>query len=179
MALNHDLRVDLLRLLAVRNHSKTTAAKALGWPTQNVAYHLDILVECEMVEKATSQQVGSVLQKFYKLRPCKDLTQFDTSDLPQAVRAGLNAAFVDFFFESLGTYLGSGAAEKEGACIEGGPLTLDLPGWRAAAKAVRAIQEKLADIEAESRRRMQRNAGIEPVPSIFAIAFFQPPQPRT
>jgi len=69
-ALNHPLRRDILRILNEKEiASATDIARMTDLRLGNVAYHVKVLTELEILELVRRRQVRGAFEKFYRSAP--------------------------------------------------------------------------------------------------------------
>lgn len=152
-ALGHPLRQRMLRVLNGRIASATDIAEDLGEPTQNVAYHMRILLENEAVELVKSEPRRGALEHYYRptRRPfleSAELAAFPPSsrqslseDILRQVAEHISAAAADHGFDDPTTHLSSTRLE------------LDEEAYRTLSEHLRETISLALRLEAESASR--------------------------
>lgn len=153
-AMGHPLRFRILEALNAKQASPSSLAETLGAPIGNVAYHVQVLLECEAIELVSTRRVRGATEHIYRAttRPFFDDEQW--GQLPPSVRGELQHATIGRFLQRLTDASRNGGLEDPRTHISWTPLELDEQGYEEVAALLDATLERALEIHAESAGRL-------------------------
>jgi len=176
-AMEHPLRARLLRLLVERGvQSPAELARALGAELSDVSYHVRRLEELDCAELVTTRPVRGAVEHFYRATE-RHLIDADEWEELDSMMAG--ELVCDFMQKIVDDFVDSRQAGIVGSDrhfhITRTPLILDEVGFQKGMEAFERCRLEMADIEAESSRRLAASGGT-PVPVSSGLAYFKVPR---
>lgn len=155
-ALAHPLRTRILAALEGRTASPSELAGELDAPLGVVSYHVRRLVTLGFLKLVKREPRRGAVEHYYTATSRPRITNAAWGQLPAIVKHASIKAAVD----QIGAYVAAGAAEggfdAADAHITRSPVTVDEQGWHALARELDSMLERIAKIEAASRKRLAR-----------------------
>jgi DNA-binding transcriptional ArsR family regulator len=155
-ALAHPLRTRILAALEGRTASPSELAGELDAPLGVVSYHVRRLVTLGFLKLVKREPRRGAVEHYYTATSRPRITNAAWGQLPAIVKHASIKAAVD----QIGAYVAAGAAEggfdASDAHITRSPVTVDEQGWHALARELDNLHERIAKIEAASRKRLAR-----------------------
>jgi DNA-binding transcriptional ArsR family regulator len=155
-ALAHPLRTRILAALEGRTASPSELAGELDAPLGVVSYHVRRLVNLGFLKLVKREPRRGAVEHYYTATSRPRITNAAWGQLPAIVKHASIKAAVD----QIGAYVAAGAAEggfdASDAHITRSPVTVDEQGWHALARELDNLHERIAKIEAASRKRLAR-----------------------
>jgi DNA-binding transcriptional ArsR family regulator len=172
-ALSHTLRERILIILNERVASPNELSKELGEGLSQVSYHVKVLRDYECIELVKTEPRRGAVEHYYRATSRPFLTDRDWSQIPDSVRHGLSADFLELVF-------GDAVAALEGGTLERRtdrhtsrtPLALDEEGWEELTAALNETLDRVLEIERKSAGRLAR-AGAKGFNALVAIMGFE------
>jgi DNA-binding transcriptional ArsR family regulator len=156
--LSHPLRIEILWLLEERVASPKELARATGAALGDVSYHVRYLTENSYIEVCDAKPRRGSIEHFYRLKPADQTEKAIRALLGQTIRA-LN-----------GGTLAADSIQR----LEWTALMLDERGWRELGELQSRWAGELAQLKAESARRLAKGATAGS-PAVAAILGFATP----
>jgi DNA-binding transcriptional ArsR family regulator len=155
-ALAHPLRTRILAALEGRTASPSELAGELDAPLGVVSYHVRRLVTLGFLKLVKREPRRGAVEHYYTATSRPRITNAAWGQLPAIVKHASIKAAVD----QIGAHVAAGAAEggfdASDAHITRSPVTVDEQGWHALARELDNLHERIAKIEAASRKRLAR-----------------------
>jgi len=155
-ALGHPLRERLLHLLNEQVASPNQMAKALDEALGSVAYHVQILLECEAIELVRTKPVRGALEHFYRATMPAELSGEHWAALPPSVRRNLDAGNLDRIWTDVSAAALSNGFDDEQSHISWTELDLDAQAYDALAEELIALIDRAIELQAETINRRAR-----------------------
>lgn len=161
LAMNHPLRVKILYAMngPERRQSASGIAEATGGDVRRLSYHMRELAAIGFIEQVDERPVRGALEKIYA--PAKRLEAWDVewSLLPPTAKAALAASTLGLGVRALGAAIDSGDfGKRDDAVLTQSTIWADERGAMEALSVLFQAAEKLVDIEAESKVRLEENS---------------------
>jgi DNA-binding transcriptional ArsR family regulator len=155
-ALAHPLRTRILAALEDRTASPSELAGELDAPLGVVSYHVRRLVTLGFLKLVKREPRRGAVEHYYTATSRPRITNAAWGQLPAIVKHASIKAAVD----QIGAYVAASAAEggfdATDAHITRSPVTVDSQGWHALARELDNLHDRIAKIEAASRKRLAR-----------------------
>lgn len=156
-ALAHPLRTRILAALDGRTASPSELAAELDAPLGVLSYHVRRLTALGFIKLVRRVPRRGAVEHYYTAQPRTRITDQAWGSVPAVVKqAMLNAAL-----DQIGSHVGSAAAgggfDSADARLTRSPVTVDEQGWRALARELDALTDRIAAIEVESHARLRRS----------------------
>jgi len=147
-ALGHPLRERLLHLLNEQVASPNQMAKALDEALGSVAYHVQILLECEAIELVRTKPVRGALEHFYRATMRAELSDEHWAALAPSVRRTLDAGNLDRIW----TFRGGAVKRLRRRAKPDQPdeARSRRPGYEALAEELVALIDRAIELQAET-----------------------------
>jgi DNA-binding transcriptional ArsR family regulator len=160
-ALAHPLRARMVQALQTGPKSATELSMQLDERLGNTAYHLKILrSDGGILEYAGGRRARGAFERYYRRKPGGGLlAQVTWAEIPEPVRAARRGAILDEFLRSAIASLRNATIDVQPGSVFGSrPLRLDKEGWDQACEAIARAQERIAEAESASAKRLGRTA---------------------
>ena len=155
-ALAHPLRTRILAALEGRTASPSELAGELDAPLGVVSYHVRRLVTLGFLKLVKREPRRGAVEYYYTAAGRPRITNAAWGKLPAIVKHASIKAAVD----QVGAYVAAGAAEGgfDASDVHNtrSPVTVDGQGWHALARELDNLLERIAKIDAASRKRAAR-----------------------
>ena len=170
--LAHPLRIRLLALLGERNASPVQLAEHVDATLGTVAYHVRTLERLGLIEMVATHQRRGATEHVYAAREhprFSDSAWSATSPMAKHV-------MIASILSQLGQYVTQSAAaggfDRGDAHFTRTALKLDEEGWGEIAAATKTWLKQVSDIEARTKKRIQRT-GEQVFDAGLVILFFE------
>src|SRR4051794_31727936 len=90
-ALNHPLRVEMLRVLGEQVAGPNMMAKMLRVPLGTVSYHAKVLLKCNCIEEVRQASRRGATEHFYRAKPNSSLGSLRWQQVPAELKKNLAA----------------------------------------------------------------------------------------
>lgn len=153
-AMGHPLRFRILEALNAEQASPSHLAETLDEPIGNVAYHVQVLVDCGAIELVATRRVRGATEHIYRAmtRPFFDDERW--AQLPPSVRGELQKVTIERVWEHLVEASRKGGLSDPRTHISWTTLELDEQGYEELAALLDATLERALEIHAESAGRL-------------------------
>jgi DNA-binding transcriptional ArsR family regulator len=153
-ALAHPLRTRILAALEGRTASPSELAEELDAPLGVVSYHVRRLAALGFVKLAKSVPRRGAVEHYYRATSRPRITSTTWGRTPSLVKHATIAAAVDQIGYYVGAAAASGGFDAAESHLTRSPVTVDQQGWKALARELDAMLERIKKIEAESKERL-------------------------
>jgi DNA-binding transcriptional ArsR family regulator len=158
-ALAHPLRTRILAALEGRTASPSELAAELDAPLGVLSYHVRRLTALGFVKLVRRVPRRGAVEHYYTATTRPRITNEAWGAVPAVVKqATISAALAQ-----VGAYVSaaasSGGFDAAEAHLTRSPVTVDAEGWRALARELDAMTERIREIEAESEKRLRAGSG--------------------
>ncbi len=151
----HPLRAKIWTVLAEEIASPTELSRRFGEEISDVAYHVKVLRENEVIELVDRRQVRGAVEHFYRAtqRPLSD--EVDTAARSVENRNAFADHILRTFFADAVLSLGDGVfGKRPDHCVARVPLMVDEEGWRKLAQIYDEVIHRTLELQAESVKRL-------------------------
>ena len=153
-ALAHPLRVSILQILDKRTASPSELAEELGAPLGNVSYHVRQLASFGLIKLVKRTPRRGAIEHHYRAEPRRHVTDEAWSQVPEIVKQATIGAALAQVGDSVREAAAAGGFSPTDAHLSRTQLTLDAEGWQAVSQAVAGLLERVDEIQAETRERL-------------------------
>jgi DNA-binding transcriptional ArsR family regulator len=169
-ALNHPLRVAMLRLLSEQVASPNMMSKILHEPLGNVSYHAKVLLECDCIEEVRQRPRRGATEHFYRAKPSSSPGSLSWQRVPAALKQDLAAMSLDSFTARVVSALKKGAFQKTNeSTFSWQSITVDEQGRHEVRELLQEVVAGFKVVADKSRRRLGEEDGISLVVAVAAI----------
>jgi DNA-binding transcriptional ArsR family regulator len=152
--LAHPLRIHILRVLENRVASPSEIADEIGAPLGNVSYHVRFLARVGLIELTSTKPRRGAVEHYYRSIGRIQVTDNAWSQVPEVVKNGLIGATLDQAGRVVGAAASTGGFNRRDAFAVRREMVLDERGFTDLSKEVRALLDRLMEIEQESAKRV-------------------------
>lgn len=157
-ALAHPLRTRILTALEGRTASPSELAVELDAPLGVLSYHVRRLTALGFVRLVRRVPRRGAVEHYYTATARPRITDEAWGAVPTVVKQATIGAALD----QIGTYVsaaaGAGGFDAPESHLTRSPVTVDAEGWRALARELDAMTERIRAIEVESEERIRAAA---------------------
>lgn len=169
-ALNHPLRVEILRVLSEQVASPNIVSKVLRKPLGDVSYHMKVLLDCDCVEEVRQGQVRGATEHFYRAKPSSSLGSLNWQKIPPAVKRDLSSMSLDSFVVRVVSAVERGAFEEDNRSLfSWHPIAVDARGRQELHEFLEEVVAGFKVIADKSRRRLGEEDGFPLLVAVAAI----------
>lgn len=177
-ALSHPLRVQILEILTERVSSPICLSEELGAGLSHVAYHTRTLDKCGCLELVDTAQRRGATEHFYKAAPHAFIGDRVWRRVPRSLLGGVSGATLQSFMDRAVAALEAGTIDgREDTTLYWMPVRLDEEGWTKVVATMEETVNKVLEVEAECRSRLE-SRGDGAVSAIIGVASFETPGSR-
>lgn len=174
-ALAHPLRTRILASLEDRVASPSELAGELDARLGVVSYHVRRLEALGLLELVKREPGRGAVEHYYSATGRPRITDAAWAEVPTIVKDAAVKAAVD----QIGAYVAAGAAEggfdAADAHITPTPVTVDSKGWRALARELDHLLERITKIGAASEQRLARSGHADELHATVVLMLFRSP----
>ncbi len=174
-AFAHPLRVRILSILERRTATPKELATTLGVPLENLSYHVRALRDFGLIELEGRRMVRGAVEHRYSLAARPRITAAAWETLPMVVREALDAATLGQIAEVIAQAAEQGKMDRAESHVARQFARLDEQGFAEASALVTATLDRLAQIEEQAEKRLERDMTAE-VPTILIAMLFDAPE---
>jgi DNA-binding transcriptional ArsR family regulator len=158
-ALAHPLRTRILAALEGRTASPSELAAELDAPLGVLSYHVRRLTALGFVKLVRRVPRRGAVEHYYTATARPRITNEAWGAVPAVVKQATISAALDQVGAYVSAAAASGGFDAAEAHLTRSPVTVDAEGWRALARELDAMTERIREIEAESEKRLRAGAG--------------------
>ena len=170
-ALSHELRVEILCVLAERVASPNELAKELDEGLSQVSYHVKVLKDYEFIELVETEPRRGAVEHFYRAVQRTPIPPDTWNNLPQDVRKSVSVSILEAFFDDASAALEAGIFDNDPGSMGWTPLIVDSQGLDEVAKLAHGFQKAVADVQAKASKRLPKTNG-EPTSDATSATVF-------
>src|SRR3954454_9607897 len=124
-ALNHPLRVKILRILGEQTASPKMMSRTLRAALNAVSYHVDVLLQTECIEEVRREPRRGSDEHFYRAKPSASLGARTWQQVPSPLKDDFVAMSLESFSSRVVEALAKGAFEEgEGSTFSWQSITV-------------------------------------------------------
>lgn len=170
-ALTHPLRVRILRLLEEGPSGPKRLADRIEEPLANVAYHMNVLLDCGCIELVETIPCRGALEHIYNLKPGKALGSFDWLSVLPSLRRGMAGSSLDALTTRAVEALNDGSLQgREDSRATWLPLLVDEKGWKDLVGIADRVKDGFCGAAERSAERLEGSTGgIRVVVAVLAF----------
>ncbi len=174
-ALNHPLRVEILRAIEVERASPVELSRRLEAPLGVVSYHVRVLADLGLIKLVKRTPRRGAVEHHYEAKAPVLLDDNVWKALPKAARRARNAPLLEQAGEAVDKAVRSGAFDAESAHLSLSTASLDEKGQADLAAELGKVAERVQKIVEASSKRVATAAGADgaaqPESTIILMAF--------
>jgi DNA-binding transcriptional ArsR family regulator len=175
-ALNHPLRVEILRILGEQVASPKMMAKMLRVPLGTVSYHAKVLLACDCIEEVRQASRRGATEHFYRAKPNSSVGSLKWQQVPAKLKKDLAALSLDSFTDRVVSALEKGAFKKSNQSIfSWHPITVDAQGRQELHDLLDEVVAGIEVVANKSRRRLGEADGTSLLVAVAAIEAAEEP----
>ena len=157
-ALNHPLRVEILRAIEVERASPVELSRRLDAPLGVVSYHVRVLADLGLIKLVKRTPRRGAVEHHYEAKAPVLLDDNVWKALPKAARRARNAPMLEAAGEAVDKAVRSGAFDSETAHLSLSTAALDEKGQADLAAELGKVAERVAKIAEASAARLAKGA---------------------
>jgi DNA-binding transcriptional ArsR family regulator len=154
-ALAHPLRVRILGALERRTASPSELADEFGAPLGNVSYHVRQLEALGLIKLVKTTPRRGAVEHHYRLDARPSVTDDAWSKAPPIVKEALLGAVLGQIGDQVASAAVAGGFDRADTHVSRLPLVFDEKGFKAAARELGLLVERLKRIEEQSLGRLK------------------------
>lgn len=155
-ALAHPLRTRILAALEERTASPSELADELDAPLGVLSYHVRRLTALGFLKLVKRVPRRGAVEHYYTAVRRPRLPDTAWGSAPAIVRHTAVSAALDQVGSDVGAAAADGGFDAPEAQLTRSPLRVDEQGWRALAQELEAMSDRIAEIQAQSEKRLGR-----------------------
>jgi DNA-binding transcriptional ArsR family regulator len=162
--LAHPLRIQILRVLENRVASPSEIAEEIDAPLGNVSYHVRFLARVGLIELTGTKPRRGAVEHYYRAVGRVLVTDQAWAQVPEVVKNSLISARLDQAVRVIGAAASNGGFDRSDAFVARREIVLDQRGFTELSEELRALLDRVRDIEQESAERLAADdaeAGLE------------------
>jgi DNA-binding transcriptional ArsR family regulator len=173
-ALSHPLRVRILAMLQERTASPVELAEWLGARLGTVAYHVRTLHQLGLIDLVDETRVRGAVAHHYRAKerpPVSDEAWSQASPMAKQAAVGATLQTIDEYARASAA---AGGFDRADANLSRTVMALDEQGWSEASRACEELVDRLSEIEAGARERIEDDPDGEGITQAgFALLLFE------
>lgn len=180
-ALAHPLRVEILTILNERMASPNELSKELEEGLSQVSYHVKVLKDFECIEMVKTEPRRGAVEHYYRATARAFLSDADWQKLPDSIKPGMSAAFVQALIGEVVAAVNAGTFDaRDDRHVSWTPGVVDEQGWNESAELAAETLDRVIKIHAGSAKRLAKS-GEEGIPVTMALLHFEglPPEAKS
>lgn len=174
-ALNHPLRVEILRAIEVERASPVELSRRLDAPLGVVSYHVRVLADLGLIKLVKRTPRRGAVEHHYEAKAPVLLDDNVWKALPKAARRARNAPLLEQAGEAVDKAVRAGAFDSETAHLSLSTAALDEKGQADLAAELAKVAERVQKIAEASAARVAKataaDGGGAPETTIVLMAF--------
>jgi DNA-binding transcriptional ArsR family regulator len=176
-ALAHELRVEILGILNERMASPNELSVELEEGLSQVSYHVKVLKDYNCIELVKTVPRRGAVEHYYKATSEAFLTDRDWMQLPDSVKPGLSAEFVELTFGDAVRAIEEGTFDaRDDRHISRTPMVLDEQGCREVLAILEHALDEVVRAQKKASTRLAKS-GEEGINFAVGMLGFELPEP--
>jgi DNA-binding transcriptional ArsR family regulator len=159
-ALNHPLRVEILRAIEVDRASPVELSRRLDAPLGVVSYHVRVLADLGLIKLVKRTPRRGAVEHHYEAKAPVLLDDNVWRALPKAARRARNAPLLESVGESVDRAVRAGAFDDDSAVLTVSTAPLDEKGQADLAAELGKVADRIAKIGEASAKRLGADADV-------------------
>jgi DNA-binding transcriptional ArsR family regulator len=174
-AVAHPVRSRALTVFAERDASPVEIARSLALDTSSVNYHVQVLLEEDLIELVRSRQVRGAIEHFYRAVELPLITNEQEAERSLEDRRTFAETTVALYAANAADAIERGTMmARSDHYLVRHALNVDEEGWSELSEAFGALMERVFDIKASSAERMT-DSGEKPIRALAFENLFEMP----
>jgi DNA-binding transcriptional ArsR family regulator len=169
-ALNHPLRVEILRAIEVDRASPVELSRRLEAPLGVVSYHVRVLADLGLIKLVKRTPRRGAVEHHYEAKAPVLLDDNVWKALPKAARRARNAPLLEQAGTAVDKAVRAGSFDSESAHLSLNAVTLDEKGQADVAAALSKVADQIARIGEASAKRIGAAEGT-PETTVVLMSF--------
>jgi DNA-binding transcriptional ArsR family regulator len=175
-ALAHPLRTRILGLLEGRTASPSELALELDAPLGVVSYHVRRLTALGFVKLVRRVPRRGAVEHYYTATSRPRITNQAWASVPALVKQATIGSTLNQIGSSVSSAAAVGGFDAPEAHLTRSPLRVDEQGWQELARELDDLTERIAQIQAESGKRLTGADGSAPREASVVLMLFESPE---
>lgn len=168
-ALNHPLRVEILRAIEVDRASPVELSRRLDAPLGVVSYHVRVLADLGLIKLVKRTPRRGAVEHHYEAKAPVLLDDNVWKALPKAARRARNVPLLEQAGAAVETAVRAGAFDADSAHLTLTTATLDERGQADLASELGKVAERIEKIAAASAKRLGAAAAGDGAPETTVV----------
>lgn len=156
-ALGHPLRTRILSALEDRIASPSELAAELGAPLGVVSYHVRRLAALRFLKLVKRVPRRGAVEHYYTALAGPKITSAAWGSTPAIVKQATISTALEDIGRRVGEAAAAGGFDEPESHLSRSPVTLDQEGWKALARELDELLDRIEQIEAESVKRLAQS----------------------
>lgn len=172
-ALSHQTRVSILDLMNTGAWSPNELSRALGMGLSHISYHVQVLLNLEMIELVDTAPRRGAVEHFYRAVERPFLPSSAEVKVPKPAQRLIGNRILENIAADVAASLESGRFyERDDWHIGWTPLTFDDEACREAEELADKFAEDMIDLQAEATSRLAEQPDSEPILTSAVLLVF-------
>jgi len=172
-ALAHPLRVEILAILNERMASPNELSKELDEGLSQVSYHVKVLKDFECIEMVKTEPRRGAVEHYYRATARAFLSDSDWRALPDSVKPGMSASFLNMLIDDvIGALQGGSFDARDDRHISWTPGVVDEQAWVELTELLEETLKKIIAIQTKAAARLAKS-GQEGIPVTVAMLGYE------
>ena len=160
-ALNHPLRVEILRAIEVERASPVELSRRLDAPLGVVSYHVRVLADLGLIKLVKRTPRRGAVEHHYEAKAPVLLDDNVWKALPKAARRARNAPLLEQAGEAVDKAVRAGAFDADSAHLSLSAVALDAKGQADLAAELSKVAERVQKIAEAASARLAKAASAD------------------
>jgi DNA-binding transcriptional ArsR family regulator len=171
-AMSHPVRVRIMAMLQERKASPNELSQWLGTTLGATAYHVRTLHKLGLIELVDETRVRGAVEHHYKAKARPKVTEENWSKASPIAKQAAVGSQLRMLEDHTNASAAAGGFDRPDAVLERKTARLDERGWKALTAEVQKLLDRVARIEADAAKRLDRAGGEGAVEAgVVALAF--------
>jgi DNA-binding transcriptional ArsR family regulator len=171
-AMSHPVRVRIMAMLQERKASPNELSQWLGTTLGATAYHVRTLHKLGLIELVDETRVRGAVEHHYKAKARPKVTEENWSKASPIAKQAAVGSQLRMLEDHTNASAAAGGFDRPDAVLERKTARLDERGWKALTAEVQKLLDRVARIEADAAKRLDRAGGEGAMEAgVVALAF--------
>jgi DNA-binding transcriptional ArsR family regulator len=171
-AMSHPVRVRIMAMLQERKASPNELSQWLGTTLGATAYHVRTLHKLGLIELVDETRVRGAVEHHYKAKARPKVTEENWSKASPIAKQAAVGSQLRMLEDHTNASAAAGGFDRPDAVLERKTARLDERGWKALTAEVQKLLDRVARIEADAAKRLDRAGGEGAIEAgVVALAF--------
>lgn len=170
----HPYRVEIMAMLERGSASPSDVARAIGVPTEKLAYHFRVLSNAGVIELEERLQVRGAVKHRYRMVQKPRISEEAWAKLPAVAKEVMVANSLDHTMRVTMAAVVSGGMDKPECLVSRRALRVDRQGYREVFEILEAALAEVKAVEARAAVRLDAHETDEEPATVVALLFDTP-----